>query len=440
MRQAERVSALNEPQKPPSAAKRGYILGLLTAIWALSMLDRNVMSILIDPIKKELNLTDTMLGLMMGFGFVLIYLLLSLPVSRYADRRARIPIISTGLALWSLMTGLGGLAHSGFQMFLFRLGVGVGESTGVAPSVSLISDYFPKDRRPMAMSIFAMAPVIGVGLGFLIGGLTAHYYGWRASFFVAGIPGIIIALLLRFTVREPLRGLSDGPRAETQTFTLGSTIRYFAANRTLLLVFAGFIFITYSNYAFATWMPAFLGRVHKVNMARIGMMAGLIYLVFSIVGSLLGGVITTAASRKDDRWRITTPGIVNLLAGPAMLLFLLPGSLPVVWFGLGLSAVLLAFAMGPQAAVIQTIVKVRMRAFAGSVTMTGATLFGMGFGPLVVAMVSDSLKPRFGALALRYSMLTAVIALILSGVCYIWASAYIKADMRKAQEEASGIA
>ena len=150
-------------------------------------------------------------------------------------------------------------------------------------------------------------------------------------------------------------------------------------------------------------------------------------------------------ARECPRVRIcitsgNTPGIVNLLAGPAMLLFLLPGSLPVVWFGLGLSAVLLAFAMGPQAAVIQTIVKVRMRAFAGSVTMTGATLFGMGFGPLVVAMVSDSLKPRFGALALRYSMLTAVIALILSGVCYIWASAYIKADMRKAQEEASGIA
>ena len=261
-----------------SSARRGYILALLTAIWSISMLDRILLGVVLDKVKKEFLLSDTMLGLMAGLGFAVIYVILTVPVGRYADRLARRPIIVVGLTLWSVMTGLGGVARSGLQLLVFRLGLGVGESSCVAPSMSLISDYFPKDRRPLAMAIYSMAPFIGPGLAIFIGGLVTHYYGWRAAFFICGIPGLILAALMHFTVKEPRRGAAESSTVEAKSYRLGETLRYLCTNMTYLSTLIGFMLVSYVSFGVNIWVAPFLGRVHHLNMAQIGWMAGSIVL------------------------------------------------------------------------------------------------------------------------------------------------------------------
>jgi MFS family permease len=418
-----------------SSAKRVYILALLTAIWAMSMLDRVLLGVVLDRVKKEFLLSDTMLGLMAGLGFAVIYVILTIPVGRYADRKPRKPIIVIGLTLWSLMTSLGAFAQSGFQLLVFRLGLGVGESSCVAPSMSLVSDYYPKDRRPLAMSIYGMAPFIGPSLAFMIGGPITHYYGWRTAFFICGIPGLILAALMCFTVKEPRRGEAEVSHVEAKSYRLGETLRYLFANKSYLLVLIGFMFISYVSFGLNIWLAPFLGRVHHQNMAQIGLMAGSITLSGAIVGCLLGGWISTAAGRRDDRWKIVPSGIANLIGAGVLALFLLQDSLPAMWFALGLSLLFVAFPCGPATAVIQTVVKVRMRAFAAALNFGVGNMFGLIVAPLVIGMFNDRFKPTFGPTAIRYAMLTLPIMFALSGLCYILAGRYVRQDIKEADRE-----
>jgi len=424
-----------EEMQQVSAARRGYVLGLLTFIWALSFLDRNVLSMVLDPIKKEFALTDTMLGAMIGLGFALVYLILSIPVARLADRKARTPIIGIGLVIWSVMTTLGGVARSAVQVLIFRMGVGVGESASTAPALSLIADYFPKDRRPLATSIYNMAPNLGLYFGFLIGGIVTQHYGWRAAFFFAGIPGLITAILLYTTVKEPPRGLSDGVKVDTKFYTLGNTIGYFLRDKTLLLVLAGACLTAFTNFAGLTWNPSFFRRVHHLNGYQLGLIVGTVIGGSGIIGGIIAGVVTSALSKGRDRWKILIPGFMLIVAGPVMVFQLLPNSLVVCLIFLFIAQCLTGPANGLQFAVVQSVVKVRMRAFASSLHFICANLFGMAIAPLVVGIVNDALTPRFGAFAVRYSLLMMIPSSILAGLFLIWGARHITGDVRTALEE-----
>ncbi|HUJ68444.1 MAG TPA: MFS transporter [Syntrophorhabdales bacterium] len=424
-----------EEMQQVSTAKRGYVLGLLTFIWALSFLDRNVLSMVLDPIKKEFALSDTMLGAMIGLGFALIYLILSIPVARLADRKARTPIIGIGLVIWSVMTTLGGVARSALQMLIFRMGVGVGESASTAPALSLIADYFPKDRRPLATSIYNMAPNLGLYFGFLIGGIITQYYGWRAAFFFAGIPGLITAILLYFTVKEPPRGLSDGVRVDTKFYTLGNTISYFLKDKTLLLVLAGACLTAFTNFAGLTWNPSFFRRVHHLSGSQLGLIVGTVIGGSGIIGGLIAGAVTSALSKGRDRWKVLIPGLMLIAAGPVLIFQLLPNSLAICLIFLFIAQCLTGTTVGLQLAVVQTVVKVRMRAFASSLHFICSNLFGMAIAPLVVGIVNDALTPRFGTYAIRYSLLMEIPSSILAGLFLIWGSRYMIRDVKAALEE-----
>ncbi len=230
MKQAATIQPTDEKGKPVSLAKSYYVLALLTLVWALQFTNLHIFNTVLVPIKEEFALSDTMMGLLAGFGFVLIGTLLSMPVARLADRKGRISIITIGMALWSLMAVLAGIVQNAIQLLLTRIGVGIGGSAAVAPGNSLISDYFPKDKLPLAMGIYSMAPCIGAYAAFLIGGIAGTYLGWRSAFFIAGFPGLLVAGLLYFTVKEPHRGLQEGTHADTKAYGLSETLRYFVKN------------------------------------------------------------------------------------------------------------------------------------------------------------------------------------------------------------------
>jgi MFS family permease len=315
------------------------------------------------------------------------------------------------------------------------MGVGVGEASSTSPSISLIGDYFPKDKRPIAMSIFNMAPTVGLYMGFMIGGLAAHYYGWRVAFFFAGIPGIIAAILLRFTVKEPIRGLSDGPRVDVKFYSMGETLRYFGTNKTFLLVMGGAIMAAYTNFSLITWNPSFFRRVHHLNMAQIGLYVGTVTALAGIIGAIVCGTVTTALGKRDDRWKTATPGIACVIAGPLLLLECLPDSVPLALLGVASGFFLCGASVGLQLAIVQTVVKVRMRAFAASLHFMASNLFGMALAPLIIGILNDAFSPRYGVQAVRYSMLTVVPASILAGLCLIYGARFIRGDIKTALEE-----
>jgi predicted MFS family arabinose efflux permease len=280
-----------------------------------------------------------------------------------------------------------------------------------------------------------MSPYIGIYLGYLIGGVAAFYYSWRVAFFFAGIPGIIVGILIFTTVKEPRFGFSEAGKVDTKFYNLGDTMRYFLSNKTLLLCVIGYVLTTFTSTTLSAWLPSFLRRVHHLNSAQIGLWAGSIKGFFGIGGSLIGGFTVVAVSKRDEKWRILLPGIVTLLGAPALCLFFLAGTMEMSLFGLALATILVAFHVGPLFAVIQTVVKVRMRAFAASILFICVNLVSGGGAPLVIGALNDVLKPRFGDMAIRYSMLIGVGTIIIGGCCLMLASIYLIRDTKKAAAE-----
>jgi MFS family permease len=419
-----------EVAKPVSLVKSYYVLILLTLVWSAAYIDRNIINVVLEPIKKEFGVSDTLMGFMVGFGFVLIYAILAMPVARLADRKGRLPIICIGVTFWSIMTSFGAAAQTVYQLLFTRIGVGVGESAASAPGNSLISDYFPKDKRPMAMAILSMSPFIGVYGGFMIGGIAATYWGWRSAFLVAGIPGIIVAILLRFTVKEPLRGALDGKNADTRVYSLRETLRYFVSNKTYLLAVIGFSLTSFVDFGITAWFASFLMRVHHLTILQASTVGGTIKSLAGVTGVLLGGFVVSYLGKKSDTYKILTPGITSLLAGPFLAVFYF-APMPLAWFGLVAGVICTGFRMGPVLGLVQSVVKVRMRAFAAAVIFMIGNLFGYGLGPLFIGMSNDYLKPTYGPLAIRYSLISMPIMTMVGALFFLWAARYVKRDIQK---------
>src|SRR4051795_2695664 len=352
------------------SARRYYVLGILTVVYALNFLDRTIFNVLIEPIKKEFTLSDTAMGLLAGFGFVLFYSLLGIPIARVADRFNRRNIVAIAFAFWSAMTALCGIAGSVATLALARIGVGIGESAGTPASQSLVADLFNKNERPRALGIYAIGTYLGVFLGYFIGGYINQYYGWRSAFYAAGLPGIALAAVLWMTVSEPKRG------AMAETFTpepIGPTLGFLASQRTFVILLVGFCLTTYTNYATSAWIPPFLARVHHLSSAEIGTYAGTFKGLCGIAGTLLGGFVVAQIGRRDDRWKLWAPAITSGLAGPVFALCMLTPDFTTMVATLAATSFLVGFHLGPIFAIAQTVAKPSMRALASaSLLLSGA--------------------------------------------------------------------
>jgi len=417
-----------------SRAAAIYSLLVLTAIYSLNFLDRRVIAILIDPIKHDYHLSDKVMGFISGFGFVIFYSILAAPVARWADRGNRRSIISWGLVIWSGMTALGGIARNALQLTLSRFGVGVGEAAGTAPSASMISDLFPGSTRSGAMAVYQLGPVVGGFLAFFVGGWVNHAYGWHAAFLIAGVPGLLMALLFRFTVKEPVRGISEARKVSTRQDGFWETLDFLFSQRCYMILLLGFCFTTYTQFGLGTWAAAFFGRIHHLNTKQIGIYAGTVQAIAALIGTLVGGYLSDVLGRRNVRWRIYVSAICSILACPGVLLFSISHSLFWCLVGFMIFSAASPVHVGPIVAVSHSVVKVGMRAFATALIYLISEIIGLGLGPFLIGVFNDHYSPTLGVGVIRYSVATAAFTTLIGGLLFCLAAQSLERDMARTTE------
>jgi MFS family permease len=392
-------------------------------------MDRYVLVILIEPIKQDLHLSDTVLGLISGFAFAAIYSIAGIPIARLADRRSRRSIIALGLALWSTMTAASALARTALQLVAARLGVALGESACSPTAHSLISDYFPVRRRATALSIYQLGIVLGIALGLTVGGWANERYGWRAAFMIVGVPGLLLALVIRLTLREPQRGQSDGAVADVAQYSVADALRVLLRTRSFLAYALALGLCSFSDTAFEMWSPAYLMRVYHLSSGFVGSWTGSLEAPAGIIGTLLGGFAADRLGARDARWYLWAPVVSVAIMIPCIVCFvLLGGMLVFVFYFLAMLAA--ASYMGPIIALTQRLMPVRMRALSASIQFLILNLLGPGAGASTVGIMNDALAHRYGDVAIRYSLLIALAPAFAGIALALYAATRLREDLR----------
>ena len=396
-------------------------LVVLTLVSISNYLDRSLLGLALPAIKKEFGSSDTVLGLASGLAFILFYSLLGIPIAWAADRANRRNIIAAGLALWSVMTACTGLIAGIWQLVAVRLLMGAGEACGTAPSNSIIADRFPPERRPLALALFGTASPLSFILLFPLAGWIAQTHGWRTMFVAMGLPGLLLALLLILTVREPQRTTPPPAPLPLARSLLGDLAALFS-NRCFAWIFAGVTLMGANVWASGAWTPSFFTRVHHLGVRDAANIIGPTRGFIGLFGILIGGVLIDRLPRKRIYWRVALPAIACLFAGPAEALFLL-GDSRLAWLvGFALSSFFMLIHQAPIFAAVVNIVGERRRALATSVVLLGASLIGDAVGPTMVGVLNDLLAPRFGDEAIRYSLLIVAVTPVLAALCFLRAA------------------
>jgi MFS family permease len=406
-----------------------YSLGFLTLISAFNYLDRSLLGLALPAIKAEMAVSDTVLGLVSGLAFVLFYSLLGVPIAWLADRWNRRNIIAVGFAFWSLMTLVTGWVANIWQLAAARFLMGAGEACGLAPSNSMISDLFRKERRALALSIFGTGSSIAFVVFFPILGIVGEAYGWRSMFIVAGAPGILLALIFYLTVREPKRtGLvpeMEG-RALRDPRSIFRDLAFLFRSPAYLYLLAASTFMGLNVFAVSVWTPTFLERVHGLNMATIASIIGPIRGIFGLAGVLIGGFMIDRLMRRSPHWRVTLPAAACLLLAPVEVVFLL-SDLQWLWLSaFAASAFLTLIHQGPLFALVMEVASSRMRALAIATLVLFAGLLGQAAGPLIVGVLNDALAATVGITAIRYSMLIVALTAVLAGLMIMLAARHLE--------------
>jgi MFS family permease len=394
---------------PAPLAYRSYVLVVLVLVYTFNFIDRQIVGILAVPIKSELHLSDSQLGVMGGLAFALFYTLLGIPIARLADRVSRTGIMTAALALWSLMTAVCGLTQNFAQLFLARVGVGVGEAGGVTPAYSLICDYFPVKERARALSAYSFGIPIGSAVGIVLGGFITSIMSWRAAFFIVGFAGLLITPLLKFTVREPVRGTLDPVRTDADRAagapTLLAIIAVLARKPSFWGLSLGASCASMMGYGLFFWAPSFLVRSFHLSLLHASLAYGGLVLVGGLLGIWLGGVL---ADRYGDGRR-GMYAFIPAIAFIATLPFYVAGVLSTtLWISFAVLLVPTALGLawlGPVLTAVQHLVPAHMRATASALFLFINNLIGIGLGSTLIGLVSDSMRLRFGAESLRYAIL-----------------------------------
>jgi len=399
-----------------------FVLIVLTIVYVFNFADRQILIILQEGIKEDLQLSDTQLGLLTGLGFALLYTTLGIPIAKLADKYNRKNILAFSLGFWSLMTVLSGRALNFFQLLLTRIGVSAGEAGGMPPSHSIISDYFPEKERGTAFSIYSMGVPIGILLGFIVAGSIASQYGWRVAFYALGIPGILLAILLYFIVKEPIRGQIDGRVENIKDPTFKEVIGELFSKKSFLYLCLGAGFTTFSSYSLNNFMPSFIQRVHGIDLMTVSINLGLFLGIGGLIGALIGGRLADIKGAKNKKWYLYVPILSCITSFFPALIILFTASSKIALAAIFPYAVFNAAFTGPVYAVGQTLANVKMRAFATALILLFMNGIGLALGPLSAGMLSDFLEPSLGNLSLRYALTLNLLSLFLA-VFFYWKSA-----------------
>ncbi len=426
---------------------RGYVLFILVVVYTFNFIDRQIVGILAVPIKTELALTDTQLSLMGGLAFALFYTFLGIPIAMLADRSNRTWIMTAALAIWSAMTAACGFAQNFVQLFLARLGVGIGEAGGVAPAYSLIADYFPAEKRARALSIYSFGIPVGSALGILLGGVLTSYLGWRSAFVIVGLAGLAIAPVFRLTMREPKRGGLDGDGAQTVPANISTVVKTLigkpsfwglslgAASSSMMgygLIFwlPSFFVRSFGDAlpGFFSWMPAFLIPANAGPLLYASYFYATILLIGGVAGIWFGGVIADRYGPERKSAYALVPAFAFIATIPFFALGVLASSL---WVAFPAFLVLQALSLvwlGPVLTAFQQLVQPNMRATASAVFLFINNLIGIGLGNLAIGAISDNLKAAYGDESLRYAIFAGIIFYVIAAALFIVTAPRLKKD------------
>jgi predicted MFS family arabinose efflux permease len=426
-----------QPGLPPAPTRgqANYALGALFVLYIFNFIDRQLLNLFVDDIAKEFGASDAQMGLLIGVTFVIFYTVAGVPLARWADRGSRTLLIALGLAVWSGMTSLTGLARNYWHLLLARIGVGVGEASFTPCAHSLLTDYFPAERRASALAIFAAGASAGNFLGFAGGGWLADHMGWRAAFLVIGTVGIPVALIFRLTVPEPVRALTAAQLAEARRDSVWSVWRYLASSRALVFLVISASLHGFSSFGSAAWTAALLRRVHELSLTEAGLVLAVGSGIGASVGQIIAGRVADRLGKRDVRWYMYLPAITSIASLPLLLLFLWSWDF---WSALLLytpAAFISSMWTGPTYAMTQSLAKPHMRAMASALIVLMLNLVGMGLGPLLVGILNDALAPSLGVAAVRYSLMFAVVPHALAAIFNLLAARHLIADLAVARGE-----
>lgn len=405
---------------------RGYILTVLTLVYTVNFVDRQILPILLPSIKAEFHVSDAALGLLIGPTFAFFYAILGVPLAMLADRVSRRKLIGISLLLFSVVTLLCGMTARFWHLVLARIGTGIGEAGTGPASQTIISDLYPPAERARAQAIYATGVNGGVLIAFAMGGVVAEWFGWRAAFVVAGIPGVLLAIVLLLTLDEPERGRTD-PAADDDLPAppLAMVLKTLWANKAFRLAVLGGCTTCFTGYAVGGFFPTMLVRTHHMRLDEIGLAIALIAGVGGGLATYAAGHVADRLARRDVRWHFYVPAIAAFLPLPlAPLCFLSDDTAVALVASVPILSLTAAF-IGPVVAIIQRLVPLRMRATAIAVLILVDSLVGLGLGPQFVGLVSDWLAPALGADALRVAMLCAMIGSTLSVAAFMTAAQYL---------------
>jgi predicted MFS family arabinose efflux permease len=416
------------PHATETPRYRMVVLAMLVLVYTFNFIDRQIVGILAVPIKADLGLTDTQLGLMGGLAFALFYTALGIPIAMLADRSNRTTIMTIALVLWSAMTAVCGFAQNFWQLFLARLGVGVGEAGGVAPAYSIVADYFPPQQRARALAVYSFGVPIGSALGIVFGGLIAHLVDWRTAFIVVGIAGVLIAPVFKLVVREPPRGRYDGAKGAGTPASFREVMRVLISKRSFWGISFGAAASSMMGYGLFFWLPSFFVRSHGMTLLDASLYFGAILLVGGIAGLWMGGWLVDRFGAARRRNYAIIPAIAFLCTAPfyvgavtstslgvSFALFLVPTALGLVW-------------LGPVLSAIQHIVPPGMRATASAIFLFVNNLIGIGLGSVALGALSDVLSVRYGADSLRYAILAGTVFYFVAAGLFLLSAKRLEKD------------
>ncbi|HEU4620087.1 MAG TPA: MFS transporter [Gammaproteobacteria bacterium] len=429
---AEAGAVRQEKSLLDSQAYKTYVLAVLVLGYIFNVIDRGVFGILVQQIKESLQVSDTFMGLVSGTAFAVCYAVMGIPIARLADRWSRVNVLSLAIGVWSVATALTGAAFNHISLFFARATTAVGEAGGSPPSHSLISDYFPLSQRATALAIYAMAVPFGTAIGNFVSGHANLAFGWRMTFVLVGLPGLLVALLIRLTLKETPRGYSDGPEAREKrrdTPPFFEVFRFLLTRNSFMHMSVAAALHSVVWYAGSNWNSAFFQRSHGMDTGGAGNYLAMFALIGAI-GSFSGGFLSDKISTRydDKRWYMWVPGIACVVMVPFQFLSYLSPNMSVVVPSFSIMVVLASFFFGPSFAVAQSVATVRMRAVSTSVLLFIQTIIGLTLGPLLVGLISDYFTPTAGSDSLRYGM-------VIVGLANIWAAFHYFMGSRKYRED-----
>ncbi len=436
----------SEAIQPLAEGPRRYALGLLLVIYILNFLDRQVVNILAEPIKLELGLADWQLGVLTGLVFAVFYTFLGLPIARLAERADRVKIISVAVGVWSFCTMACGLASNYALLLMARIGVGVGEAGCTPPAHSLISDYTPAEKRASAIAFYSMGIPLGSLAGMALGGLIADSYGWRAAFFVAGAPGVLLAILAWLTLPEPRRNAPSVKAADHPS--VSDAIRELAGKPAFLWMSLAAAVNAMVAYGHLSFYGSFYLRVHAEGLQGlaetfnnvlgtqlgaigfVGLALGLLIGIFGAIGTFAGGQFADRFVARDARAFAGIPAIAAMIGFPPFLLAMLSGSTVMSLAALAIVTLLGSVWYGPVFASVQSLVQPRTRATASAVILFVINLIGLGLGPVIAGVASDIFAVQYGPVeGLRLALITVGVMGLLSIPAFYMASRTLRDDV-----------